>query len=92
MSIEEFIGKRHVNISQLARDIGYSRAHVQGVLDGRYKAGKKLAKALENISQGKIKAEEVMEFSKKRKGQKKTTPENVTQDQMIDELQRILKS
>lgn len=67
MNLEEFIGKRHVNVTKLAESIGYSRVHVQGVINGKYRAGKKLIKALEIASDGKIKAEDLLKVYKGKK-------------------------
>ena len=64
MKLEEFVGKRKVNITQLAESIGYSRCHLQGVVNGRFKAGKKLAKALEIATEGKLKAEDLLKADK----------------------------
>lgn len=67
MSLEDFVGKRKVNVLQLAKQIGYSRVYLQQVLNGKMIPGKKLAKCLEEVSEGKITAEELL---KPRKDQK----------------------
>ena len=62
MNLSEFVGKRNINVTKLAEEIGYSRGHLESVLSGRLKMGKKLAKALEKISQDQMKAEELLKI------------------------------
>lgn len=54
MKIDEFIGKRKVNITQLAKEIGYDQAYLNKVLNGFYKPSRQVATALEEASNGQI--------------------------------------
>lgn len=70
MSIEDFKGKKHINISQLARDLDYSKQHVIAVLNGRLRAGRKLIKLLVQASDGKLTPEDLLNAYKDRQEQK----------------------
>ena len=70
MTIDEFMGVRRVNITHLAKELNYSRAHLNRVLVGVSKPGKKLAKALEEVSDGKITYEDLLAIYKDRQKSK----------------------
>jgi transcriptional regulator with XRE-family HTH domain len=48
MKVEE-CKDRHVNISEIARRIGYSRSHINGVISGRYRPSKRFLRDLEPV-------------------------------------------
>ncbi len=54
MKLEDCVGKRGINASKLAELIGYSRTHIQMVITGKLPAGKKLVKALQNVSEEEV--------------------------------------
>lgn len=66
MKVDEFIGKRNVNISQLAKKINYDQAYVNKILNGFYKPSKQIAKALEEATEGKITYDDLLEHYKDR--------------------------
>ena len=67
MMFEEYVCRRKINITKLAAEIGYSRAHIQGVYDGRFPMGKKLAYILEEHSKGEMKAENLLDWKMKKR-------------------------
>lgn len=72
MDLDEYLGRR-TPIGILANKVGYSREHISGVMSGRARMGIKLAKALELATEGKLKADELLEDNKK-KMQEKNIP------------------
>jgi DNA transposition AAA+ family ATPase len=66
MKVDEFIGKRKVNITQLAKQIGYDQAYLNKILNGYYKPSKKVADALTEASNGQITYDDLFEVYKER--------------------------
>ncbi len=66
MKLEEFFGNR-INIAAIARETGFSRGHLNRVVLGKSRIGKRLAKALEETTKGKLNAEELLKNNKEQK-------------------------
>ncbi len=66
MEVDEFFGTKRVNITRFAKELNYSREHLNRVIKGISKPGKKLGKALEAASNGKITYEDLLNNYKDR--------------------------
>jgi hypothetical protein len=54
MTVHEFCKARQITIGQLAKEIGYNYGTLRNVSSGHMRAGLKLIRSLERISNGKI--------------------------------------
>ena len=64
MKLKLYIIENGFNVKQFAELLGCSRMHLSNIIHGRIKAGKFLAQAIENITDGAIKASDIL-FNKK---------------------------
>ncbi len=65
MLLDDFVGKR-INMTKFSESIGYTRSYITNVMSGRFKMTEKLAKALEEASDGKLKAKQLIKAHHKR--------------------------
>lgn len=60
----EYMTQKSLSTTELAKKIGYTRQHLDGVLNGKFKMGKKLAvalvKALKDVSATPLTPEDLM--------------------------------
>lgn len=64
MEFDDLTGKAYrINITQISRDIDYTRTHLQNVFSGRYRMGLKLARALEKYFEGKFTYIDLLQMS-----------------------------
>jgi plasmid maintenance system antidote protein VapI len=86
MKLEELICPHPLlSVAKVAREIGYSRTHLQNVLDGRLPMGPKLAKALEIYFKGKVQLDDLMKHhnaAREMKRQKKQEREEKKQQKL----------
>jgi ribosome-binding protein aMBF1 (putative translation factor) len=59
MDIREFLFSNRMSVKELAEKLDVHPNHITAIKNGRYKAGKKLARDIETLSGGGIKAEEL---------------------------------
>ena len=59
MNLEEFVGKK-INVTELAKRVGYDRAYLCNIFNGKKKMSKFVAKALEKATNGKLNADELL--------------------------------
>lgn len=60
MHIQEFIGVRTFIYAKIARDLGYSKSHIQRVFTGKVVPCEKLAHLLEEYTEGAVTVEQLM--------------------------------
>ncbi len=60
MNIKDYLYIKNMSITEFSDLIGYSRNHISGVINGRMKPTKKMAKYIEKMTDGEVKAEELM--------------------------------
>lgn len=58
--LREWLTEKNTSLRGFSEEINYSFHHVLGSLTGRFKMGKKLAKAIEKGTKGKFKAEDLI--------------------------------
>lgn len=59
MDIREFLFMNRMTVSEFAQKLDVCPNHITAIKNGRYRAGKKLARDIEKFSDGHIKAEEL---------------------------------
>jgi len=64
MKLDEYIFRKKVSYVELAEKLGCSRNHLNRVGLGRIKPGIFLAKAIEQITEGEVTSEELLECKK----------------------------
>lgn len=60
MTIKQYLYDKRMHVKDFAILVDHSRSYVSGVLHGRIMPGKKFARIVEKITQGEIKAEEIL--------------------------------
>lgn len=64
MDLREYLFRKKMNLSDFAKKVNYSRQHISGVMHGKIKAGRKLAEAIEEATNGEVKTEDLYKHSK----------------------------
>lgn len=62
MDLKTYLEKNRMSITQFSEELGYCRAHVSHIVNGRAVIGRKLAKQIENYTKGSVTASELMEY------------------------------
>jgi plasmid maintenance system antidote protein VapI len=65
MDLMKYLHKHHLTITQFSEIIGYTRTHVSAVVNGNRNVGKKLAKEIEEATQGQVKMQSLKNLKKK---------------------------
>jgi len=60
MNLKDYLYIKRMNINQFSEFIGYSRNHISGIINGRLKPTRKLAQYIEKMTNGEVKAEELL--------------------------------
>jgi transcriptional regulator with XRE-family HTH domain len=60
MDLREYLFKKKLNVTEFARKINYGRTYVNAIVTGNRIPGKKLAEAIEQATNGEIKAENLL--------------------------------
>jgi len=60
MDLDYWLFKNKITKTDFARTIGISRGHLQGVISGKLKPSIKLAKKIEEATNGKVSKEELL--------------------------------
>lgn len=66
MMLREYLFKNNLKISEFALIIDYSRNHLNQVVIQNKKPGKKMAKAIEKATEGKVTVKELMSVKKEK--------------------------
>jgi predicted transcriptional regulator len=70
LNLKTYLIHKGVSLSEFAESVGYSRAHLYGVIVGKNNPGKKLVKLIEKMTDGNIKAENIKVIRLKEKSEK----------------------
>ncbi len=73
MELRRYLFENRVTIRTFAKDINYAIQTISMIVNGRQKAGKKLAKIIEKHTNGAVTADEVIYESQARIREKKAT-------------------
>ena len=65
MDLLKYLHKHHLTITQFGEMIGYTRTHLSGVVNGTRTVGKKLAKEIEEATQGQVSTRSLKNLKKK---------------------------
>lgn len=60
MDLREYLFRNRIKISTFARSINYGRGYVTEIINGTKTPGKKLAKAIEEATNGQVTINEVL--------------------------------
>jgi len=60
MELKLYLVKNRITIADFSEKIGYSRNMISGVANGIYRPSKRLAKTIEQATNGEVKAEDLM--------------------------------
>ncbi len=56
VNLRDYLAREKISVSDLAKILNRSRAHLSKIINGRLKPSKKLAEAIEKITYGEVKA------------------------------------
>lgn len=87
MDLKDYLYIKRMTINEFSELIGYSRNHISGIINGRLKPTKKLALYIEKMTEGEVKANELMKIVPEKETQK-TTPTHEIKGYTLDELAR----
>lgn len=60
MDLREYLFKKRIKVSEFSRTINYDRSYINDIVNGKKFAGKKLAKAISDATDGEVTVEELM--------------------------------
>lgn len=60
MELKLYLMKNRLTIKEFCEKVNYSRNQISGVMSGKLRASKKLAKIIEQATNGEVTAEEVL--------------------------------
>jgi len=60
MNLKDYLYLKRMTLNEFSNQIGYSRNHLSGIINGRYKPNKKFALYIEQITNGEVKAEDLL--------------------------------
>jgi transcriptional regulator with XRE-family HTH domain len=60
MEIKLYLAKNRMTIKEFCELIGYSRNQISGIINGKLKPSIRLAKTIEQATNGEVKAEELL--------------------------------
>lgn len=59
MKLREYLFVNRISVKEFSKSVDYSRTHLSGVVNGKLKPSKKLARAIEKATQGEVSIEEL---------------------------------
>lgn len=59
-NLKDYLYLKNMSINEFSNFIGYSRNHISGIINGRMKPNKKFAQYIEKMTNGEVKAEELL--------------------------------
>jgi ribosome-binding protein aMBF1 (putative translation factor) len=65
MELKIYLVKKRSSIKEFSEQIGYSRNQIPAVANGKYKPSNRLAKVIENATNGEVKAEDLLKEESK---------------------------
>jgi plasmid maintenance system antidote protein VapI len=60
MDLKDYLYLKRMTINDFSELIGYSRNHISGIINKRLKPTKKLAQYIEKMTDGEVKAEDLL--------------------------------
>lgn len=60
MNLKDYLYIKRLSITEFSKQTGYSRNHISGIINGRLKPTKKLAQYIQLLTDGEVKAEDLM--------------------------------
>jgi len=60
MDLREYLFKKRMSVSDFAKKINFARTYISGIISGANKPSKKLAKIIEEATNGEVTAEELL--------------------------------
>lgn len=64
MELRVYLAKQRVTIKDFCEKIGYSRNQISGIINERYRPSARLAKLIEEATNGEVKADELLKQHK----------------------------
>lgn len=61
ITIKDYLYLKQMTVEDFSKLIGYTRHHVSGVINGRFKPTKKFALYIEKVTDGMVKAKDLIE-------------------------------
>lgn len=66
MDLREYLFKKEISITDFAKDIGFTRGYINAICKKNIKPGRKLAKVIEQATDGKVTMKELMSVKKEK--------------------------
>jgi DNA-binding transcriptional regulator YdaS (Cro superfamily) len=60
MNLRDYLHFERISLTKFSRSLELTMTHLSGYLNGRIRVSKKVARAIERITEGKVTAEQVM--------------------------------
>lgn len=67
MELRLYLKKNRLTVNEFCEKVNYSRTHVSAVINKRFRPSKKLAKLIEQATNGEVTMEEILESTNKTK-------------------------
>jgi DNA-binding transcriptional regulator YdaS (Cro superfamily) len=64
MNLKEYLFLKRMSVKEFSEYMGYSRTHISAIINGHLKPSNGLAKAIERVTEGQVKAEELLKGKK----------------------------
>lgn len=65
MDLRDYLYLKRMTVQQFSELLGYSRNHISGIINGRLKPNKRLAKNIELATNGEVTAQELLKEKEK---------------------------
>lgn len=60
MDLREYLFRKRLSVTDFAKELGYQRVHISQIVNGKRKAGRHLAKTIEQFTHGEVTAHELL--------------------------------
>lgn len=60
MDLKDYLYIKRMTINEFSELVGYSRNHISGIINKRLKPNKRLAQYIEKMTNGEVKAEDLL--------------------------------
>lgn len=67
MNLRDYLYYNKISVKDFSKNLDYSRTHISAIIHGRLKPTKRLAKAIEQATNGEVKAEDLISYKEKRR-------------------------
>lgn len=78
MNLREYLFLKRMSVTEFSELVDHSRNYISQIVNGKYKPSKRLARAIEKMTNGEVTAQELMQDIPKKEKPKKNTESKPT--------------